>query len=233
MRRLQLRAIDPPCGASLNRLFAKSVIGVMSLKYRGKQYDATRNRTGEAGFTLVEVTMVCVIMLIIAVIAVPNIMRANAMYKLDAAGHSLASLVQQARMQAVKLNQPQYAQFDPTTGVAFVNDGSTATYANGNPDVGLTGGLSFPTTAPDHTQLDTYVGYTGSGTVPVVGQAIGFNARGLPCSANGNPAVCPSATGGYEWFVQNGNQGWEAITVTPAGRIKSWHTSNPAGGSWQ
>jgi Tfp pilus assembly protein FimT len=205
----------------------------MSLKYRGKQYDATRKRTEEAGFTLVEVTMVCVIMLIIAVIAVPNIMRANAMYKLDAAGHSLASLLQQARMQAVKLNQPQYAQFDPTTGVAFVNDGSTGTYTAGNPDVGLTGGLSFSNTAPDHTQLDAYVGYSTGGTVPVIGLPIGFNARGLPCSANGNPAVCPSATGGYEWFVQNGNRGWEAITVTPAGRIKSWHTSNPSGGNWQ
>jgi Tfp pilus assembly protein FimT len=209
-------------------------IGVMSLKNRGKQNDATRKRADEAGFTLVEVTMVCVIMLIIAVIAVPNIMRVNAMYKLDAAGHSLASLLQQARMQAVKLNQPQYAQYDTTTGVAFVNDGSTASYTAGNPDVGLTGGLAFSNTAPDHSQLDTYVGYTGSGTQPVLGPGpIGFNARGLPCSSNGNPAVCPSATGGYEWFVQNGNRGWEAITVTPAGRIKSWRTSNPAGGSWQ
>ena len=208
----------------------------MSLKNRGKQNDASRKRTDKAGFTLIEVTMVCVIMLIIAVIAVPNIMRANATYKLDAAGHSLASLLQQARMQAVKFNQPQYAQYDPTTGVAFVNDGSTATYAVGNPDVGLTGSLSFQAAAqtpPDHTQLDTYVGYTAGNTQPVIGLPIGFNARGLPCSANGNPAVCPSATGGYEWFVQYGNKGWEAITVTPAGRIKSWHTSNPNGGSWQ
>ncbi len=209
----------------------------MSLKNRGKQNDASRKRTDKAGFTLIEVTMVCVIMLIIAVIAVPNIMRANATYKLDAAGHSLASLLQQARMQAVKFNQPQYAQYDPTTGVAFVNDGSTATYAAGNPDVGLTGGLSFQatigSTAIDHSQLDTYVGYTAGNTQPVINDKIGFNARGLPCSANGNPAVCPSATGGYEWFVQYGNKGWEAITVTPAGRIKSWHTSNPNGGSWQ
>ena len=207
------------------------------MKNRGKQNQATWTRTDEAGFTLIEVTMVCVIMLIIAVIAVPNIMRANATYKLDAAGHSLASLLQQARMQAVKFNQPQYAQYDPTTGVAFVNDGSTATYAAGNPDVGLTGGLSFQatigSTAIDHSQLDTYVGYTAGNTQPVINDKIGFNARGLPCSANGNPAVCPSATGGYEWFVQYGNKGWEAITVTPAGRIKSWHTSNPNGGSWQ
>jgi prepilin-type N-terminal cleavage/methylation domain-containing protein len=209
----------------------------MSLNYRGKQYGGTRKKTEDAGFTLVEVMMVCVIMVIISVIAIPNIVQANATYKLDAAGHSLASLLQQARMQAVKLNQPQYAQYDPNTGVAFVNDGSTAAYTAGNPDVGLTGGLSFQntaqTTAPDHTQLDTYVGYTAGNTLPVIGGNIGFNARGLPCSANGNPAICPSATGGYEWFVQNGNRGWEAVTVTPAGRIKSWHTSNPTGGSWQ
>ena len=208
----------------------------MAFNYRDRKNDVTRERSAEAGFTLVEVTMVCVIMLIIAVIAIPNIMRANAMYKLDAAGHSLASLVQQARMQAVKLNQPQYAQYDPNTNIAFVNDGSTATYTSGNPDVGLTGGLSFQApaqTAPDHTQLDTYVGYSAGQTLPVIGGSIGFNARGLPCSANGNPAICPSSTGGYEWFVQNGNRGWEAITVTPAGRIKSWHTSNPNGGSWQ
>lgn len=209
----------------------------MAFHYRDKKTDVTRGKSQEAGFTLVEVTMVCVIMLIIAVIAIPNIMQANAMYKLDAAGHSLASLVQQARMQAVKLNQPQYAQYDPNTNVAFVNDGSTGTYTSGNPDVGLTSGLAFQntgvTTPPDHTQLDTYVGYSAGQTLPIIGLPIGFNARGLPCSANGNPAICPSSTGGYEWFIQNGTRGWEAITVTPAGRIKSWHTSNPNGGSWQ
>jgi prepilin-type N-terminal cleavage/methylation domain-containing protein len=182
-----------------------------------------------AGFSLLELMIVCVILVIVSAIAVPNIMQANANYKLDAAGHSVASLLQQARMQAVKTNQPQYVQYDATGTLAFVNDGSTTTYATGNPDVGLAGALSIPAAAPAsslHVQLDTYI---GGAIAPQVGGIIAFNARGLPCTAAGN--TCPSATSGFEWFIQNGNGSWEAVTVTPAGRIKSWRLSKATNGN--
>src|SRR5215471_17445549 len=111
----------------------------------------------ERGFSLVELLLVCVVIVILSALAVPNIMQINANYKLDAAGHSVASLLQQARMQAVKTNQPTYAKYD-ATGTVFVTDDPANAYDSANPDVALASGLSFQSTPPDHSQLDAYVG---------------------------------------------------------------------------
>src|SRR5215467_12141341 len=104
----------------------------------------------QKGFSLVELMLVCVVIVILSLLAVPNIMQINANYKLDAAGHSVASLLQQARMQAVKTNQPAYAKYD-ASGLAFVTDDPSNGIAPGNPDVALGSGLSFQSAPPDHS----------------------------------------------------------------------------------
>lgn len=183
----------------------------------------------EKGFSLLELMVVCALLAIIAAIAVPNITQANANYKLDAAGHSVASLLQQARMQAVKTNQPAYTKYN-VNGMVYVTGDPNAGYASGNPDVALSPELSFQTAPPNTSQLDAYVG--GTAQIPV---SIAFNARGLPCTPTANPAVCPSTTTGFEWFIQNSRGGWEAVTVSPSGRVKSWRLASASGGtaSWQ
>jgi prepilin-type N-terminal cleavage/methylation domain-containing protein len=205
----------------------------MRTDYRTDKNDRAFTKRQERGFSLVELLVVCVVVVIISAIAIPNIMQMNTNYKLDAAGHTLASMLQQARMQAVKNNQPAYAKFDTSSGMAYVTNDPSNAFASGNPDVSLASGLSFQTSTPTsfHDQLDAYVGAT-SGSPAQVATNIGFNARGLPCIANStNPAVCTSSTSGFEWFVQNGRGGWEAVTVTPAGRIKSWRLSKASGGT--
>jgi prepilin-type N-terminal cleavage/methylation domain-containing protein len=183
----------------------------------------------EKGFSLLELLIVCTLLVIIAAIAVPNISQANANYKLDAAGHSVASLLQEARMQAVKTNEPAYAKYD-ANGMVYVTSDPSAAYVAGNPDVALPGGLFFQTTPPDTKQLDAYVG--GTAQIPLT---MAFNARGLPCVPSANPAICPSTTTGFEWFIQNSRGGWEAITVTPSGRVKSWRFTTVGSGTadWQ
>ena len=204
----------------------------MSFNYRDKKTETLAMRTHESGFSMVELMIVCVVMVIIAGLAVPNIFQTFRNYQLDAAGHSVASLLQQARLQAVKTNLPAYANFTNATGgnTAFVtNDPANTTYAAGEPDVQLSPAVSFRTAPPDHAQLDAFLS-VASGT-PQVGGSIGFNARGLPCSeSGGNPTVCAATTTGFEWFMQSAG-GWEAVTVTPAGRIKSWRLSVATGGT--
>jgi prepilin-type N-terminal cleavage/methylation domain-containing protein len=205
----------------------------MLVNFRKKEYGAISMKNPESGFSLVELIIVCVVLVIISAIAIPNIVLINRNYKLDAAGHSVASLLQQARMQAVKTNQPNYAAFDNNAQVFYVTTGDPANtpYVNGNPDVNLPGGISFQGIPANHAQLDAYLG----GGPPQLGGSIGFNARGLPCTIGpgGNPWICTSATSGFEWFVQNANGDWEAITVTAAGRIKCWRLSNATNGTWQ
>jgi len=237
---LKCRSV-PNGGNSIS--FERAVENIMSFKDRVKKPGVPAMRVQASGFSMVELMIVCVVMLVIAGIAIPNIFRAYRNYQLDASGHSAASLLQQARMQAVKNNLPAYAvplNAVPANGAAniayVVNDPATA-FVVGNPDVALASGISFqpPTDNAMHAQLDTYLGgATPVGNPQVVG-AIGFNARGLPCASPGNPAVCtlPNNTTGFIWFMQ-GPGGWEAVTVTPAGRIKSWRASQSGGvRTWQ
>ena len=205
----------------------------MRIDHRTREYAGAFQRKQERGFTMIELMVVCIVLVIISVIAIPNIAQINANYKLDAAGHSVASLLQQARMQAVKTNVPAYAKFDTASGMSYVVNDPSSSFTTGIPDVSVASGLSFQTAIPNssfHEQLDTYVGAT-AGSPAQIAATIGFNARGLPCIPGANPVVCPSSTSGFEWFVQNASGGWEAITVTPAGRIKSWRMSRASGGT--
>jgi prepilin-type N-terminal cleavage/methylation domain-containing protein len=208
------------------------LLKLMSFKYRDKKTGMAAMRTDESGFSMIELMIVCVIMVIIAGIAVPNIFQTYRNYQLDSAGHSVASLLQQARIQAVKTNLPAYANFTNAASgnMAFVtNDPNNTTYAAGQPDVQLSPAVLFRTAPPDHAQLDAFLS-AAAGT-PQVGGSIGFNARGLPCAeSGGNPTVCAATTTGFEWFMQSAG-GWEAVTVTPAGRIKSWRLSMATGGT--
>ncbi len=81
---------------------------------------------------MVELMMVCVVMVIIAGIAVPNIFRTYRNYQLDSAGHSVASLLQQARIQAVKTNVPAYVNYTNAAAgnLAFVSNDNSAAYAD-------------------------------------------------------------------------------------------------------
>jgi Tfp pilus assembly protein FimT len=213
----------------------------MSFNYRYKKSDASSMRTHEAGFSMVELIMVCVVLVIVTGIAVPNIFRTYQNYQLDSAGHSVASLLQQTRIQAVKTNVPAYANFTNAASgnIAFVSNDNSAAYAAGDPDVELSPAVSFQNAPPEHSQLDTYLSGGAPGLTSQVGGSIGFNARGLPCSETtpgGNPTVCsfPGGASGYIWFMQN-NIGWEAVTVTPSGRIKSWRLNSQAAApfTWQ
>lgn len=205
----------------------------MRIDYRTEQYGKAFRKRQERGFSLVELLIICIVLVIISALAIPNIAQIVNNYKLDAAGHSVAGLLQQARMQGVKTNLPAYAiTTNGSPNTAFVTNSPNAGYAVGNPEAVLSSVITFqpPSSNSFHSQLDTYLG----GGTPLVNQVIGFNARGLPCTAGANPTVCTAYAGGFEWFMQS-SAGWEAVTVTPAGRIKSWRLSNQSGGTytWQ
>ena len=186
---------------------------------------------------MAELLIVVAIILIIAAIAVPNIAQTVANYRLNASGQSVASLLQQARLTAVKTNQPYYARFDTTKtpNIVFFNpDPAVTTFSSGLPSVAVDGNTVFQTAAlPDHSQLDAYLG--ASVSIQAGAGAIGFNQRGLPCLSSTNTinTPCdqnaPPPGGGaraFIWFMQYQSSGWEAVTVTPGGRIKSWRLSS-------
>ncbi len=204
----------------------------------------------QRGFSLIEVIVVLAIMMIITVIAIPIVRQTVAGYQLDASGRVVASLLQNTRQAAVKANQPYYAQYNGAgASLAFAvpairsNNPPDGTNYNSaiDPTVAIVGNVAFQAVGqaasgpPDHLQLDTYL---GGGAVQIeTNTMIGFNARGLPCMASaGSQWICAQtdpALGGtpaFEWFIQNSmTQDWEAVTVSPAGRIKSWRLTSRNG----
>jgi len=172
---------------------------------------------------MLEIMVVVAILMIVAALAVPTLSRTIANYRLDAGGHSTASVIQQARLLAVKTNQVYFVNTDTVSTPDFVYIRTdTGARQHGDPSISISNDLTFQTTGlPDHQQLDDYVQGTTS-VLQAAGTAIGFTSRGLPCVASTTTPPCQQGVG-FEWFIQNtASSGWEAVTVTPAGRIKSW-----------
>jgi len=162
----------------------------------------------ESGFSMVELVIVVAIILIVTAMAAPSVKQVVDNYRLHASGQGVASVLQQARMAAVQSNQPYYVQYNGC----------------GAPNIicAVPAGRFLP--------LTVLPGVVGA--APQVGGVIGFNARGMPCVQTVGPWVCPPPGTGFEWFMQSGSTGaWEAITVTPAGRIRSWRMTSAT--SWQ
>lgn len=196
-------------------------------------------RRREAGFSLIELIVVVAIAILVMAIAIPAIKRTVTSYQLDASSRAVASMLQTVRSAAVKNEMPYYAQFNGVAGPSVVF-ALSASELNGNvpynptidPTVAINGNVVFPAAAPPpHAQLETAMGVT-AGTPVQIGGPIAFNARGIPCQQNGTAWQCTRTPVAFEWFMQNSMSGrWAAITVSPAGRIKSWRMSG--NGVWQ
>jgi prepilin-type N-terminal cleavage/methylation domain-containing protein len=204
----------------------------------GISRERVRPKNTQAGFSLVEMIVVLALILIIVAVSIPTITQTIYNYRLDAAGHAVASLLQQARIQAVKSNTPYYAQFNTATtpNMVYANASTGAFTSGTDSDVTIANDISFldPGTI-DHKQLDDTLSSGNSSAISNIGGLIGFNARGLPCTEQSStPAICiqsGNAANYFEWFMQSkSNGGWEAVTVTPAGRIKAWRLVSTNGG---
>lgn len=205
---------------------------------KGVAGECVRPKYKETGFSLVEVIVVMAVILIIVAISIPTIKQTIDNYRLDASGHGVASLLQQTRIQAVKTNTPYYAQFDTTVtpNMAYANATTNAFTSGTDSDVTVQRDVSFLDPGSlDHKQLDDTMSNGNATAVAHVGGLIGFNARGLPCAEQAStPSNCTqsgNAANYFEWFMHSqATDGWEAVTVTPAGRIKAWRLVSRNGG---
>lgn len=219
----------------------------------------------QRGFSILEMMLVVVIMLIILGMAAPKMMRIISNQKLQSSAQAYAGLLQEARSRAVQDNNPYEVLFGTSGGapIAYVDLNDNGTFDAGtepavllaSPIVVTDTGLppstqGFDTTHPIniiplHTSTSPMLAFDGTAR-----PAVAFNQKGLPCQrfvAGGNcvnaippptpPAALPPQVAWVTYFkypISASAADWDAISVTPAGRIKVWtyQSDGGGGGTW-
>jgi prepilin-type N-terminal cleavage/methylation domain-containing protein len=193
----------------------------------------------QRGFTLLELLIVILIILVVAAIAIPSAITAMYNLRLRSSGSEVAGLLQTARMQSIQFNRtfplncsPQPLNNCTTLWVDLTGTGNGAygcvlvsgTNCTNEAAVALPGTVRFSTAGFPAMPAAT-MGFPGA----LVNQQIYFNSRGLPCSLGGG-GVCTN--NGFVFYFQDrrplGANGYSAVVVTPAGRIKvfSYNVTN-------
>jgi len=194
------------------------------------------NSKAQAGFSMVELLTVAAIIVIVGGFAVPNIMSALHMARLRGSVADFSSLLQTARLRSVQ-DDRFYSTFilagSPQQAYVDINANGGTGVDPGDPLIAISSEVTPMAVgaAPDTANLTGQFLPAGSGVVPKDGSTTGtpviFSPRGLPCTtqtATGG-SVCDSAGGAtafWVFFQDSRTQAWEAITVTPAGRIQKW-----------
>ena len=190
---------------------------------------------------MLEMLVTVSIILIVAAIAVPNIMQAMRAVQLRTTAGDLASLIQQARIMAAKNNATYPIRYTTIGGtqVAYIDVNLRGGYNAGEPTMYFTAHVNPAAGAPTGTggqpAAYTLAGDTGVGSYDNT-NTLAFSPRGLPCNYDTStiPPTCTTPAAKYfvYYLTQNrpvGPQAWGAVLATKSGRSKviTW-----SGASW-
>jgi len=198
---------------------------------------------GRSGFSLIELLIVLSVGLVAAAMAMMAFESAARSVRLSEAGADYANLLQTARVRAVR-DDKYYSVLITISSIApptaFVDIAGTGTYTTGDPRIVFPEGVTnMPfASGPALANLESQFLPPGANSLITINTTTAgptFGPRGLPCSPMPGAAgsvTCPSTTPtSYITFIQNReNTQWEAITVTPAGRVREWTYDNY--GAW-
>ena len=203
---------------------------------------STVSRGRQTGFTTVELVVVVAIILIVAGLATPGIMQMVHSARLLGVGSDLSGLIQQDRIRSVQDDRSYSIYVNAAAGTTpptgYIDLKQNGAIALGDPEmvmpaeVTLVAAASAPNTANLKTQLLPALSpVVPQDAAPASGTPITFSPRGLPCTpashACSGAGLAPAAY--WAFFEDTKTTNWEAITVSPAGRIQKWIYS---GGSW-
>jgi prepilin-type N-terminal cleavage/methylation domain-containing protein len=223
-------------------------VNEMSASRRGGTRVDQINRCygSKTGFSLVEVMVVVVIALVLAAIAISIVVSTLRAAHLRGAASDLSGLYEQARIYAIRDNRyyatyilagsgstPEEAYVDMLPkSVTGASGNGGASVATGDPLITVSSEVVQKpvASAPNTSNLKSQLLPSTTPVTPTDTSATAatFGPRGLPCapiSLTGG-SVCDSSGGptAYWTFLENTNSStWQAVTITPAGRIGKWY----------
>ena len=191
----------------------------------------TTNRRSARGFSLVELLVSVVILVILAAIAVPTLLRAYRSYQLSDAASKLSGIMKSTRFSAIRKNTAvscQILQNGPSWTVWADLDG------DGN-----------PTPGEPQILVTGMVQMLGAGAVPppaAIVAAVGPASPGLNVLSPGNATVKFDQRGARQFagadsvdvfYLGNpaiADLGFRAIVLLPSGTVQVWRAG--VGGPW-
>lgn len=195
-----------------------------------------------AGFTLIELLIVLAITLVLTALSLPMIITAVHTAHLRKIAANYEGILQNARLRAVQDNRFYTVRSGPAGGGANViyadiypqnADGTSGSgaYTTNDPAAEMPSDVAVNTGAPIQSSLATKMGFTPT-VVDNTTTFAAFNARGRPCTPSAS--ACSDTGGvGYVIFLYSSiTQAWEAISVSPGGRIRTWAYEAGGGGLW-
>ena len=187
-------------------------------------------RAGQRGFSLIEILIVVLVVMMVAAIAVPNIFLAVSNLRLRASAGDLSGLMQQARILAAKNNTTYDILYATRNGarIAYVDLNFNSSFDAGEPMMEFSGTTVPASGTPSGSGQPTayvLVGDSGSSSYDNT-STLGYTGRGLPCNydTTTTPATCSTPAAGYFVYyltdTRVGRAGWAAVVVTKGGRTK-------------
>jgi Tfp pilus assembly protein FimT len=183
---------------------------------------------------MVELVVVISIALILMAIAVPNIMRSVRQSQFERLARSVAEILLQTRYEAIQRNRRLSTVFvaaTPSVPAQYgIDRNSNGTLDAGEPTVIISQGVSLQNTGP---ALDTMPPGYNTAVAPANLQ-ISFAPRGTLVTETA-PGVWQDAATVQVVFLWQAELGqWMAVTVTPAGRIRTfqWIQGGAGTGGW-
>lgn len=171
-----------------------------------------------------EMSLVVLITLVLGTIAIPNMLTVISNARLHAGVTSMSGLLQACRMVAVKENRTLTTHFTTEDGDTLIGYVKEAPDTSARVATDLQAQWEAPVlmmTTPTGADAPAAISNTVLGFTPVTGEP-SFNTRGLPCLYSGGACTNNGFLYYFKDTSRSSGQGWAALSVSPAGRIKKW-----------